>query len=173
MGLRDPRGTAILEPNEISRTTPSAESGSARQTARIGSQLSGRTGRPFPIGALDKAGVAKRYNLGTYESMGIGAEPLKHVNSRTFNKERKGELTEDGPVLARRQWDNVHDRLVKQNEEHARARQARIERLADHASRLVRTQPNADHRTKDVQKLKELGIKASLPIGFAGATAGI
>ena len=116
--------------------------------------------------ALDKAGVAKRYNLGTYESMGIGAEPLKHVNSRTFNKERKGELTEDGPVLARRQWDNVHDRLVKQNEEHARARQARIERLADHASRLVRTQPNADHRTKDVQKLKELGIKASLQLAL-------
>lgn len=116
--------------------------------------------------ALDKAGVAKRYNLGTYESMGIHAEPLKHVNSRTFNKERKGELTEDGPVLARRQWDNVHDRLVKQNEEHARARQARIERLADHASRLVRTQPNADHRTKDVQNFKELGIKASLQLAL-------
>jgi hypothetical protein len=116
--------------------------------------------------ALDKAGVSKRYNLGTYESMGIDAEPLKHINSRTFNKERKGELTEEGPVLARRQWDNVHDRLVKENEEQARARQKRIEGLADHATRLVRSQPGAELKIKDVQNLKELGIKASLQLAL-------
>ncbi len=87
---------------------------------------------------LEEAGVSKRYNLGTYESMGIDLEPLKHINSRTFNKERKGELTEEGPVLARRQWDVTHDRLVMDHENRTRRREAQISGLADQAERLVR-----------------------------------
>lgn len=102
---------------------------------------------------LEDAGVSKRYNLGTYESMGIDLEPLKHINSRTFNKERKGELTEEGPVLARRQWDNVHDRMVKEHEARARRRQASIEAMGDHAARLVAPQAYAAHRVAEVRML--------------------
>lgn len=117
--------------------------------------------------ALEDAGVSKRYNLGTYGSMGIDLEPLKHINSRTFNKERKGELTEEGPVLARRQWDNVHDRMVKEHEARARRRQISIEAMGDHAVRLVARQAYGAHRVAEVQRLKGLGAKASFQLALA------
>lgn len=115
---------------------------------------------------LEEAGVSKRYNLGTYESMGIELEPLKHINSRTFNKERKGELTEEGPVLARRQWDNVHDRLVKNHEAKARKREKSIEGLAEHAGRVAKTVPGSTKKVGEIGRLKELGIKASFQLAL-------
>ena len=115
---------------------------------------------------LEEAGVSKRYNLGTYESMGIDLEPLKHINSRTFNKERKGELTEEGPVLARRQWDTVHDRLVKEHEDRARKREKSIAGMADHASRLVAPQAYGSHRVAEVKRLGEMGVKASFQLAL-------
>lgn len=115
---------------------------------------------------LEEAGVSKRYNLGTYESMGIDLEPTKHINSRTFNKERKGELTEEGPVLARRQWDNVHERLVKDNEDRTRKRDKHVEGMADYAARLARTMPGFERRLGEIEKLKGLGKKANLQLGL-------
>ncbi|GMA74503.1 hypothetical protein GCM10025880_09200 [Methylorubrum aminovorans] len=115
---------------------------------------------------LEEAGVSKRYNLGTYESMGIDLEPLKHINSRTFNKERKGELTEEGPVLARRQWDTVHDRLVKEHEDRARKREGSIAGMADHAARLVAPQSYGSHRVAEVKRLGEMGVKASFQLAL-------
>lgn len=115
---------------------------------------------------LEEAGVSKRYNLGTYESMGIDLEPLKHINSRTFNKERKGELTEEGPVLARRQWDTVHDRLVKEHEDRARKREGSIAGMADHAARLVAPQAYGSHRVAEVKRLGEMGVKASFQLAL-------
>lgn len=115
---------------------------------------------------LEEAGVSKRYNLGTYESMGIDLEPLKHINSRTFNKERKGELTEEGPVLARRQWDTVHDRLVREHEDRARKREGSIAGMADHAARLVAPQSYGSHRVAEVKRLGEMGVKASFQLAL-------
>lgn len=113
---------------------------------------------------LDEAGVSKRYNLGSYERMGIDLKPLKHINARTFNKERKGALTEEGPVLARRQWDTVHDRLVKEHEERARKRQMSITNMSDHAARVVAPFPYGAHRVAEVRRLKDMGIKASFQL---------
>lgn len=115
---------------------------------------------------LEEAGVSKRYNLGTYESMGIELEPLKHINSRTFNKERKGELTEEGPILARRQWDNVHDRLVKDHETKARKREKSIAGLTEHARRVAKTVPGAAKKTDEIERLKELAVKASFQLAL-------
>lgn len=116
---------------------------------------------------LEDAGVSKRYNLGSYESMGIELAPLKHINPRTFNKERKGELTEEGPILARRQWDAVHDRLVKDHETRARKRQESIKRLADHAARVVAPHAYGRHRVAEVKRLAEIGFRASFQLGLA------
>ena len=40
---------------------------------------------------MERAGIEKRYDHRTYEAMGIQLDPLKHIPSKTFNKERKGE----------------------------------------------------------------------------------
>ncbi|MCJ2143872.1 MobA/MobL family protein [Methylobacterium sp. E-066] len=115
---------------------------------------------------LEDAGLSKRYNLGTYENMGIDLEPLQHINSRTFNKERKGELTEEGPVLARRQWDTVHDRLVKDHEIKARKRKHSLKRMAEHATKVARAVPGAARKAGEIGRLKELGVKASFQLAL-------
>ena len=66
--------------------------------------------------ALQKAGVVKRYHLSSNASVGIELDPLKHIPSKTFNKERKGELTADGVTLAQRQWQVIQERLVRDHE---------------------------------------------------------
>ncbi|MPR11593.1 MobA/MobL family protein [Microvirga tunisiensis] len=53
---------------------------------------------------LAEAGADKRLDHRSYKDMGIDLAPLKHIPSRAFNKERKGERTEEGVNLARRQW---------------------------------------------------------------------
>jgi hypothetical protein len=115
---------------------------------------------------LEDAGISKRYNLGTYKSMGIDLVPLKHINSRTFNKERKGELTEDGPVLARRQWDNIYDRLVRDHEQRTARRRSNIDAMGAIALRGAGLQERPRIRCREVQRLTEIGRKASYQLGL-------
>ena len=110
---------------------------------------------------LEDAGQTKRYNLGTYASMGIALEPQKHINPRTFNKERKGELTEDGPVLARRQWDAAQDAALKDHQSQAERRFARINALAEMATAGMERHPQRGLAMDLVERLRVLGVEVS------------
>ncbi|MCG7392648.1 MobA/MobL family protein [Microvirga sp. ACRRW] len=83
--------------------------------------------------ALEKAQVGKRYHLSSNASVGIELDPLKHIPSRTFNKERKGELTAEGSNLARRQWQLVLQQLIREHEK----RRDRRRKAIDHRARLA------------------------------------
>lgn len=110
---------------------------------------------------LEDAGQTKRYNLGTYASMGIALEPHKHINPRTFNKERKGELTEDGPVLARRQWDAAQDAALRDHQSQAERRFARINTLAETATAGMERHPQRELAIDLVERLRILGVEVS------------
>jgi hypothetical protein len=110
---------------------------------------------------LEDAGQTKRYNLGTYESMGIAAEAQKHINPRTFNKERKGELTDEGPILARRQWDAEQDTVLRDHQNQAEKRFDRINRMADQAIGGMEKHPRRDLAKVVVEQLRERGLEAS------------
>ena len=62
---------------------------------------------------LAEAGIAKRYDLRAYATIGIGQAPGVHIPARQYNKERKGALTEAGADLARRQWQAEADRILE------------------------------------------------------------
>ena len=106
---------------------------------------------------MERVGIEKRYDHRTYEAMGIQLDPLKHIPSKTFNKERKGELTEDGVVLARRQWQVVQDRLVAAHEKRARHRQRVLKEKTDKAKQVMGSQsPYKDIALKEVDRLTKL-----------------
>jgi hypothetical protein len=106
---------------------------------------------------MEKAGVIKRYDARSYEAMGIQLDPLKHIPSKTFNKERKGELTEDGVVLARRQWQIMQDRLVANHEKRARHRRRILKEKSDKARQVLGSKsPYKDIALKEVDRLTSL-----------------
>jgi hypothetical protein len=106
---------------------------------------------------MERAGIEKRYDARSYEAMGIQLDPLKHIPSKTFNKERKGELTEDGVVLARRQWQVMQDRLVAAHEKRARHRQRVLKEKTDKARQVMGSQsPYKDIALKEVDRLTKL-----------------
>jgi hypothetical protein len=106
---------------------------------------------------MERAGIEKRYDARSYEAMGIQLDPLKHIPSKTFNKERKGELTEDGVVLARRQWQVMQDRLVAAHEKRARHRQRVLKEKTDKARQVMGSQsPYKDIALKEVNRLTKL-----------------
>ncbi len=110
---------------------------------------------------LKDAGHTKRYNLGTYESMGISLEPQKHINPKTFNKERKGELTDEGPILARRQWDAEQENVLRDHQHQAARRFRKINALADQARAGMERHPRSELTKAIVEKLRERGLEAS------------
>ena len=114
---------------------------------------------------MERAGIEKRYDHRTYEAMGIQLDPLKHIPSKTFNKERKGELTEDGVVLARRQWQVMQDRLVAAHEKRARHRQRVLKEKTDKARQVMGSQsPYKDIALKEVDRLTKLVDKVGAKV---------
>jgi hypothetical protein len=106
---------------------------------------------------MEKVGIIKRYDARSYEAMGIQLDPLKHIPSKTFNKERKGELTEDGVVLARRQWQVMQDRLVSNHEKRARHRRRILKEKTDKAKQVLGSKsPYKDLALKEVARLTNL-----------------
>jgi hypothetical protein len=106
---------------------------------------------------MDRVGLVKRYDHRSYEAMGIQLDPLKHIPSKTFNKERKGELTEDGVVLARRQWQVMQDRLVTDHNKRARHRQRKLKEKTDKAREVMGSQsPYKDIALKEVDRLTKI-----------------
>jgi hypothetical protein len=106
---------------------------------------------------MEKAGVIKRYDARSYEAMGIQLDPLKHIPSKTFNKERKGELTEDGVVLARRQWQVMQDRLVADHGKRAQHRQRKLKETTGKAKAVMGSQsPYKDIALKEVDRLTKI-----------------
>ncbi|MBQ0819225.1 MobA/MobL family protein [Microvirga sp. HBU67558] len=106
---------------------------------------------------MERAGLIKRYDARSYEAMGIQLDPLEHIPSKTFNRERKGELTEDGVALACRQWQVMQDRLVADHEKRARHRQRVLKAKTDKARQVMGSQsPYKDIALKEVDRLTKL-----------------
>jgi MobA/MobL family len=107
--------------------------------------------------ALQKAGVVKRYHLSSNASVGIELDPLKHIPSKTFNKERKGELTADGVTLAQRQWQVIQERLVRDHETRAERRRRVLSGKTEKAKKVMGSQsPYKDVALKEVERLTKL-----------------
>ncbi|MET0526805.1 MAG: MobA/MobL family protein, partial [Microvirga sp.] len=107
--------------------------------------------------ALQKAGVVKRYHLSSNVSVGIELDPLKHIPSKTFNKERKGELTADGVTLAQRQWQVIQERLVRDHETRAERRRRVLNEKTEKAKKVMGSQsPYKDIALKEVERLTKL-----------------
>lgn len=114
------------------------------------------------------AGLSKRYDARTYKEMGIELEPLKHIPSKTFNKERKGDLTPEGVSLARRQWDILLEKVVANNYRRTALRRRNIARNAERVERLLtRTNPGKPLASKQVQRMAKLADKYAIVIGIA------
>ncbi|WP_046868777.1 MobA/MobL family protein [Microvirga massiliensis] len=106
---------------------------------------------------MERVGIAKRYDARSYEAMGIQFDPLKHIPSKTFNKERKGELTEDGVALARRQWQIMQDRLVAAHQKRAARRQRLLDDMAKKAKAvLAEKSPYKDIALTEADRLIKL-----------------
>lgn len=117
---------------------------------------------------MEDAGLKKRYDARTYKEMGISLEPLKHIPSKTFNKERKGELTPDGVSLARRQWDVILEKVVAENFRSTALRRRNIARNAERVERLItRMNPNKALATKEVQRIAKIADKYAALLGMA------
>jgi hypothetical protein len=109
---------------------------------------------------MEKAGVIKRYDARSYEAMGIQVDPLNHIPSKTFNRERKGELTADGVVLARRQWQVMQDRLVDDHRKRAQHRQRKLKQKTDKAREIMSCKsPYRDIALKEVDRLTKLVVQ--------------
>lgn len=118
--------------------------------------------------ALEDAGLGKRYDARTYKEMGIALEPLKHIPSKTFNKERKGELTADGIALARRQWDVLLENVVSQNFRQTSLRRRNIAKNAERVERLItRMNPNKALASREVQRIAKIADKYAVLLGLA------
>lgn len=114
------------------------------------------------------AGLSKRYDARTYKEMGIDLEPLKHIPSKTFNKERKGDLTPEGVSLARRQWDVLLENVVANNYRRTSLRRRNIAQNAERIERLLaRTNPNKPLATRQVQRIAKIADKYAVLIGLA------
>jgi hypothetical protein len=106
---------------------------------------------------MEKVGVIKRYDARSYEAMGIQLDPLEHIPPKTFNRERKGELTEEGVGLACRQWHVMQDRLVADHAKRAKYRQHILKRKTDKARQILGSQnPYRDLALKEVDRLTKL-----------------
>lgn len=118
--------------------------------------------------ALEDAGLSKRYDARTYKEMGIDLAPLKHIPSKTFNKERKGELTPDGIVLARRQWDVLLEQVIAQNFRQTALRRRNIAKNAERVERLItRMNPNRAIASREVQRIAKIADKYAVLLGMA------
>ncbi len=118
--------------------------------------------------AMEYAGLKKRYDARTYKEMGIALEPLKHIPSKTFNKERKGELTPDGIALARRQWDVVLEKVVAENFRMTALRRRNIAKNAERVERLItRMNPNKALASREVQRIAKIADKYAVLLGMA------
>ncbi|HEV7257285.1 MAG TPA: MobA/MobL family protein [Bosea sp. (in: a-proteobacteria)] len=118
--------------------------------------------------ALEEAGLKKRYDARTYKEMGISLEPLKHIPSKTFNKERKGELTPDGVSLARRQWDVILENVVSENFRSTALRRRNVTRNAERVERLItRMNPNKALAIREVQRIAKIADKYAVLLGMA------
>lgn len=117
---------------------------------------------------LCDAGHSKRYDARTYREMGIDLEPLKHIPSKTFNKERKGDLTPDGVALARRQWDVLLEKVAANNSQQTSRRRRNIARNAERVERLLaRTNPNKALATREAQRIAKIADKCAVLLGHA------
>ncbi|MBA1159022.1 MobA/MobL family protein [Microvirga mediterraneensis] len=103
--------------------------------------------------ALEKAGVAKRYHLGSNASVGIAIDPMQHIKPKTFNKERTGELTADGVVLARRQWKVMLDRILMGHAKRIAKRRDKIARMETKLAAKARS-------TEDQSRINDRAEKA-------------
>ncbi|PZR86538.1 MAG: hypothetical protein DI537_28415 [Stutzerimonas stutzeri] len=118
--------------------------------------------------ALEEAGINKRYDARTYKEMGIALEPLKHIPSKTFNKERKGELTPDGIALARRQWDVLLEKVVSENFRMTALRRRNIAKNAERVERLItRMNPNKALASAEVHRIAKIADKYAVLLGMA------
>jgi hypothetical protein len=117
---------------------------------------------------MQDAGIKKRYDARTYKEMGIDLEPLKHIPSKTFNKERKGDLTPEGVSLARRQWDVLLENVIANNFRQTSKRRRNIALNAERVERLLaRTNPNKPLATRQVQRIAKIADKYAVFIGLA------
>jgi hypothetical protein len=104
--------------------------------------------------ALQKAGIGKRYHLTSNASVGIELDPTSHIHFKTYNKERKGELTADGAALARQQWQTKQDLLVADHEQRARYRARKLKEKTDKARQVIGSRsPYKDLALKEVDRL--------------------
>jgi hypothetical protein len=103
---------------------------------------------------LQKAGIGKRYHLTSNASVGIERDPTSHIHFKTYNKERKGELTADGAALARQQWQAKQDQLVAAHEQRARYRERKLKEETDKARQVIGSRsPYKDVALKEVDRL--------------------
>ncbi|NBJ13700.1 MobA/MobL family protein [Microvirga arsenatis] len=117
---------------------------------------------------LEQAGVDKRYDGRTYKAMGIDVDPLKHIPSKTFNKERKGEWTEEGVALARRQWKQVEDAIVADTMKRTAKRQRELsERVERAKAALLAKNPFKDVALKEIERLGVLANTLTHRVGIA------
>ncbi|WP_162419692.1 MobA/MobL family protein [Microvirga brassicacearum] len=106
---------------------------------------------------MEDVGLEKRYDRRTYKEMGIQIDPLKHIPSKTFNKERKGELTDEGVVLARRQWDNVRDEMIRVSAKRTLALESKVTKKAAKAQALLlKGNPHKEVASKEIKRIREL-----------------
>jgi hypothetical protein len=106
---------------------------------------------------MERVGVIKRYDARSYEAMGIQVDALNHIPSKTFNRERKGELTADGVVLARRQWQVMQDHLVDDHRKRAQHRTRKLKQKTDKAKAVMGSQsPYKDIALKEVDRLTKV-----------------
>jgi len=117
---------------------------------------------------MEEVGLDKRYDRRTYKEMGIAIDPLKHIPSKTFNKERKGELTDEGVALARRQWDNVRDSVIEINAKRMAARRQKVEKKVKRAeAALAKENPFKEIAAKEINRLGTLAHRLARRVGIA------
>jgi len=117
---------------------------------------------------LERAGAEKRYDSRTYKAMGIDLDPLHHIPSTTFNKERRGEITTDGVDLACRQWDVLLEIVASRN---AASAHARAKRIAARFDQLIALLEKMSVKKKpdiiEVRKMKGVAVLHARAIGLA------
>lgn len=119
---------------------------------------------------LAQAGASKRYDRRTYKEMGIDLDPLKHIPSKTFNKERKGEVTVEGIDLARRQWNVLLETLANQNATLTYVRLANLEKKVNAAKKALLENKTLRDKAAALSQAEKLGSYASAHARAVGLT---
>lgn len=91
---------------------------------------------------LATAGAGKRYDPRSYADMGLDIDPMRHIPSRAYNKERKGEETTEGIHLAVRQWNDVRNRTLSRHHQDLEDTKRRIRAEAKTVKTAARAQIN-------------------------------